>query len=97
MVFTFEQAIGFIVQSVNYVLGSFSANCVRSLKLCTDLLKGLNYRKMQGAQKISLGKTQGGHAHLRPQALYYHKSISASEGRRDFGMGLKEPQGAHLY
>ena len=52
---------------------------------------------MPGAQEISLGKTQGGQAHLRPQALYYHESISASEGRRDFGMGLKELQGAHLY
>ena len=42
-----------------------------------------------------MGKTQGGHAHLRPQALYYHKSISASEGRRDFEMdseGTKAPR-----
>ena len=54
------------VSPVSYA--NVPANAQKYLRLCTGFPMGLNYRKMQGAQKVIMGKTQEGHAHFCPQS-----------------------------
>ena len=70
------------VSPVSYA--NVPANAQKYLRLCTGFPMGINYRKMQGAQKVIMGKTQEGHAHFCPQSQIRISCILTSEGHRAF-------------
>ena len=76
---------------------SLSANCYRSLKLCTVVLYRLNYRKIQGVKNFKWGHTHFGHAHLLQLTRESKNHNSASEGHTESIFSSKEPQWSSLY